>query len=136
MPRHALDPLQLGWSSKMPFCVEHIDTNWALVRAPVTVDVICGFGGTPPSHSVAGTGVSGSAATAAGADEPAADEAAVEAALVDEDVDPPHDDATHRRPPSAAERSAWLAEAPLSSNLTMSETYHTPGARASSVRAR
>lgn len=58
MPRHAFDPLQCGWISMIPFSFAHIVANWSCVRAPVVTDVICGLAGTPPSHSVSGTGVS------------------------------------------------------------------------------
>ena len=95
----------------MPPWALHSDMNWSAVRFATTIDeVTCGSGETPPSHSVDGTGVSMSVVTVA----PVLDDAAVdddpevddELAVDDEPDDPHEDDATHIRPPSAAERSA------------------------------
>jgi hypothetical protein len=48
------------------------------------------------------------------------DDPAADAALVVDEVDDPHaDEATHRRPPRAAESSAWLADTAHSSTRSM-----------------
>jgi hypothetical protein len=58
MPRHELEPPQWGWVSKIPFRAAHCIANWSCVRFNTLVAVTCGVGETPPSHSVAGMGVS------------------------------------------------------------------------------
>ncbi|HXX68302.1 MAG TPA: hypothetical protein VEK07_14020 [Polyangiaceae bacterium] len=109
--------------------------------ATTVVEITCGSGETPPSQAVAGTGVSGSVDTVLpvpAALDAAADEPLTEALLVEDgSVDAPQEDAARQsRPPSAAERRAWLAEHADSSFADMTETYHSVEVRASSVPVR
>jgi hypothetical protein len=102
MPRHELEPPQWGWTSKMPFRAAHCIANCSCVRSNTTLlEVTCGFGETPLSHSVAGMGVSPS-------DAEIELEPAVELLL--------QPTATDKRPPSAAASRAWLALEPWSAD--------------------
>lgn len=103
IPRHALEPPQCGWVSTMPFSAVHCAVNWSSVSDKTVVDVTPGSGETPPSHAVAGIGVSPFVVSLLAA-------RALELA-----PEVPHAaDATDSRPPSAAESSAWLAPTPVS----------------------
>ena len=113
----------------MPLSAEHSAVNWSSVMFATTIDdVTCGSAATPPSHSVAGIGVSGSELPVTGVELPV-----LALVLVLVVGFPLHAvDATHRRPPSAAERSAWLAGEP-GSKPDMGQEYHMPSAAAASL---
>jgi hypothetical protein len=102
----------------MPLRAVHSPVNWSSVKFATTMDeVTCGSAATPPSHVVAGIGVSGSELPTTEVELP------VLALVVGV---PLHAvDATHRRPESAAERSAWLAGDPHS-KPDMHLEYHMP----------
>jgi hypothetical protein len=106
----------------MPLRAVHSPVNWSSVKLATTVDdVTCGSAATPPSHVVAGIGVSGSELPLTVVEPP------VLALAVGVSLHAV--DATHRRPESAAERSAWLAGDP-GSKPDIHHGYHMPNAEA------
>ena len=99
MPRHEFEPPQCGWISTAPLSAWHWEVNESSVRLGTIVDeVTTAASGIPESHVGAAEasrpiGVSGP-------------ESEVELGALFVHVDTE----AHKRPPSAADRSARLAE--------------------------